>query len=222
MKKIEQPSPSAGPASFSVTGSNPGSAGRDLQDPYVQRILLASHELFAEKGIESVNMHAIAKRAGIGQGSLYRRFSDKGEICSALLNDSTERFLSAMEQELLNPECGEAPLVHLQSCISRVVDLIEQYAELLQMMKSEFTGKKQLTQFEHPFFRRLNAIMAELLTRAKDSGDLIDIDPQFGATALIAVISPDLYLYQQKVHGSTKEEIIRGIMTLFVTGLQKR
>ncbi|UQZ36416.1 hypothetical protein C2I18_24520 [Paenibacillus sp. PK3_47] len=191
------------------------------QDPYVERILRAAHDLFAENGIEAVNMHAIAKHAGIGQGSLYRRFSDKGEICSALLNDSTERFLRGMESELPLPEYAEAPLMHLQSCIGRVVDLIEEYAELLLMIKSEFTGKKQLTQFEHPFFRRLNDIMAKLLRRARDNGEIIGIDPHFGATALVAVLSPDLYLYQQKVHGATKEEITRGIMTLFVSGLQK-
>jgi AcrR family transcriptional regulator len=191
-------------------------------DPYIQRILLAARQLFTESGLEAVSMYGIAKRAGIGQGSLYRRFTDKGEICSALLLDSTEQFLAGMEQQLAASAGESGALAHLQSSIEQVVEFIEQYAELLNMIKSEFTGKKQLTQFEHPFFQRLGVIMTELLQRASVNGEIIDIDPHFAATALISVLSPDLYLYEQKRHASSKQEIASGIVTLFVTGLTKR
>ncbi|WP_342565934.1 TetR/AcrR family transcriptional regulator [Paenibacillus sp. FSL R7-0345] len=198
---------------------NDSSAAPDL---YKERILEAARELFTANGLEAVSMHAIAKKAGIGQGSLYRRFTDKGEICSLLLRDSTERFLSSLEMELALPEAESDALGHLRRSISRIVGFIEQHAELLQLIKSEFTGKKQLTQFEHPFFRRLNEFLTQLLTRAAAAGEITDVDPQFTATALIAVLSPDLYLYQLKHHSSTKEQITDGILALFVTGIQKR
>ncbi|MNB75013.1 HTH-type transcriptional repressor Bm3R1 [compost metagenome] len=190
-------------------------------DPYKERILEAARELFTANGLEAVSMHAIAKRAGIGQGSLYRRFKDKGEICSMLLRDSTETFLSGLEHELKLPGTEDSALDHLHSSISRIVSFIEQFAELLLFIKSEFTGKKQLTQFEHPFFRRLNGFLAELLKRAASAGEISAVDPQFTATALIAVLSPDLYLYQQKQHSSSKEQITEGILALFVAGIRK-
>ncbi|MBP1999943.1 AcrR family transcriptional regulator [Paenibacillus shirakamiensis] len=191
----------------------------DTQDAYVQRILEAGRDLFAESGLDAVSMYGIAKRAGIGQGSLYRRFRDKGEICSALIRDSSERFLVTMEEELLHPILG--PLDHLRDTIVNAVDFIEQHAELLHLIKSEFIGKRQLTQFEQPFFQRLNRVMTELLQRAVDAKETIDMDPQFTATALIAVLSPDLYLYQQKQYGLTKIQITEGILRLFVTGLKQ-
>lgn len=204
-----------------TTAAGPVKAENETQDLYVHRILEAARELFIASGLQAVSMHAIAKRAGIGQGSLYRRFSDKGEICSMLLRDSSERFLLSLEQELLEPESAFGALSHLRSSIGRIIDFIEQYAELLHLIKSEFTGKKQLTQFEHPFFRRLNGVLTELLGRAADSGQIAGVDPQFTATALIAVLSPDLYLFQQKQYGSTKKQITEGILALFVTGLQR-
>lgn len=218
MKKTEtevEPMPSA-----ALKKTN--NAGNEPADPYVQRILEAARQLFTESGLEAVSMYSIAKRAGIGQGSLYRRFTDKGEICSALLLDSTEQFMTGMEQQLA-ASAGEADaLEYLRRSIGQVVDFIEQYAELLNMIKSEFTGKKQLTQFEHPFFQRLGVIMTELLQRASANGEIIELDPRFAATALISVLSPDLYLYEQKRHGSSKQEISRGIVTLFITGLARR
>ncbi|KGE16851.1 TetR/AcrR family transcriptional regulator [Paenibacillus wynnii] len=190
-------------------------------DPYIQKILEAAGQLFTENGLDAVSMYSIAKKAGIGQGSLYRRFSDKGEISSALLLDSTERFLRLMEQEVQQSGSEIPALERLQNSIERVIDFIAQHAELLQLIKSEFTGKKQLTHFEHPFFQRLSAVLAELIQQASDRNEIISVNPKFAATALISVLSPDLYLYQQKVHGDSKEQIVKGIITLFVTGLRK-
>lgn len=82
-------------------------------DPYKERILEAARELFTANGLEAVSMHAIAKRAGIGQGSLYRRFKDKGEICSMLLRDSTETFCPAWSMSLSSPELK---IVHSITC----------------------------------------------------------------------------------------------------------
>ena len=190
-------------------------------DPYIERILSSARQLFTENGLDAVSMYSIAKKAGIGQGSLYRRFSDKGEICSALLLDSTERFLVAMENEIQQSNSELPALDRLQSSIEKVIDFIAQHAELLQLIKSEFTGKKQLTHFEHPFFQRLSAVLSELLQQAVNRNETIPLDPKFAATALISILSPDLYLYQQKVHGDSKEQITDGIITLFVTALRK-
>ncbi|ULO05300.1 TetR/AcrR family transcriptional regulator [Paenibacillus sp. 19GGS1-52] len=190
------------------------------KDPYVERILDAARQLFLENGLEAVSMHRIAKKAGIGQASLYRRFTDIGEICSVLLRDNSERFLNGMEQEIQLTSEDLPAFERLQSSIERVVDFLEQHAELLNLIKTEFTGKKQLTQFEHPFFQRLNVILFQLLQQVAARAESIPIDPQFVATALVSVLSPDLYLFQKKVHGRSKEQITKGIITLFVTGLR--
>jgi AcrR family transcriptional regulator len=219
MKKTEQETDL--PLNIASRRDEEANQAKEVIDPYLQRILNAGRQLFTESGLEAVSMHSIAKKAGIGQGSLYRRFTDKGEICSALLRDSSEHFLTGMEQEVQQSGAGPSALERLQSSIERVVDFIEQHAELLHLIKYEFIGKKQLTQFEHPFFQRLKAIVEKLLQQAADNGEIIPIDPQFAATALISVLSPDLYLYQQKAHGSSKEQISQGIITLFVTGLRK-
>ncbi len=189
-------------------------------DPYVERILEAARQLFIENGLEAVSMHRIAKKAEIGQASLYRRFTDIGEICSVLLRDNSERFLNGMEQEVQQLASELPAFERLQSSIERIVDFLEQHAELLNLIKTEFTGKKQLTQFEHPFFQRLNLILFQLLQQVAAEAESIPIDPQFVATALVSVLSPDLYLFQKKVHGRSKEQITKGIITLFVTGLR--
>ena len=41
--------------------------------------------LFQEFGVENVSMHKIAKTAGVGQGTLYRRYANKSDLCLSIL-----------------------------------------------------------------------------------------------------------------------------------------
>ncbi|HZG64870.1 MAG TPA: helix-turn-helix domain-containing protein, partial [Rubrobacteraceae bacterium] len=54
-----------------------------------RRVLDTARELFEERGVDSVSMHEIGRAAGVGQGTLYRRYEHKGALCSALLFEST-------------------------------------------------------------------------------------------------------------------------------------
>src|SRR3712207_4184359 len=56
------------------------------------RILAAAERLFAARGVAGVTMDDVAAAAGVGKGTLYRRFVDKGGLAVALL-DQREREL---------------------------------------------------------------------------------------------------------------------------------
>lgn len=49
----------------------------------LNRIIATAREMFVEDGLD-VPMEAIARRAGVGVGTLYRRFPDRGELIAAV------------------------------------------------------------------------------------------------------------------------------------------
>src|SRR5436189_117562 len=51
-----------------------------------QRILQAAREVFAERGL-GVTLDEIARHAGVGVGTVYRRFADKEALIDALFED---------------------------------------------------------------------------------------------------------------------------------------
>src|SRR6266568_1655073 len=51
-----------------------------------QRILTAAAEVFNERGLE-VSLDEIARHAGVGVGTVYRRFRTKEELIEALFMD---------------------------------------------------------------------------------------------------------------------------------------
>src|SRR5918998_444920 len=68
-----------------------------------EKVLFAAQRLFADHGVDNVSMDAIAAAAGVGKGTLFRRFGDRAGLAQALLQDQTEKLQDAMIR-------GPAPL----------------------------------------------------------------------------------------------------------------
>src|SRR3954463_12994607 len=58
-----------------------------------QRILEVARDAFAEEGL-SVTLDEIARRAGVGVGTVYRRFPDKEQLIDALFEDQIAQFVA--------------------------------------------------------------------------------------------------------------------------------
>jgi len=68
-----------------------------------RRILEAATELFAERGPDCVSMQDVAQAAGVGMGTMYRRFGDRAGLTFALLGERHR----ALQEQLLR---GAPPL----------------------------------------------------------------------------------------------------------------
>src|ERR1700744_599668 len=68
-----------------------------------QRILDAAAELFPERGL-GVTLNDIAHHAGVGVGTVYRRFPDKEQLVDALSREKLEQLVGLMETALADPD----------------------------------------------------------------------------------------------------------------------
>jgi AcrR family transcriptional regulator len=59
-------------------------------------VLDAASELFRRHGVQHVSMDAIAAAAGVGKGTLFRRFGDKAGLGTALLDEQERRLQDAI------------------------------------------------------------------------------------------------------------------------------
>ncbi|MFB7584557.1 TetR/AcrR family transcriptional regulator [Streptomyces hydrogenans] len=72
-----------------------------------ERLVAAAREVFAEAG-PGASLNEIARRAGVGPGTLYRHFPDRSALLSAVLSDRIERLGARAERLLVSEDADEA------------------------------------------------------------------------------------------------------------------
>ena len=83
-----------------------------------EAILVAARELFADSG--EVSMCEIARRAGVGQATLYRNFPHRGALAAEVLGEHIERIAAVAAEIDGDPD---AFFVLLRRLVESVVDL---------------------------------------------------------------------------------------------------
>src|SRR5450755_3726444 len=77
-----------------ATGSAPGTAAKRPQRADARRncehLLAQAAEAFAERGADDVSLEEIARRAGVGIGTLYRHFPTRQALLEALARRASE------------------------------------------------------------------------------------------------------------------------------------
>lgn len=188
---------------------------------YQNQIINASVKLFKEYGVEHVTMHQIAKAAEIGQATLYRRYSNTGEICMAILSNNTQDFLKELDEFLLSSNQDQSPLAQLSSIIEKIADYIDGKATMLVVIKNEYSRELQLLQFNHPVFLYLHEIISGLYSKSIQQQEIEKLNVTLTTHSLVAALSPDLFLYQQQTLRFRKEEIIAGVRQIYIESLKK-
>jgi AcrR family transcriptional regulator len=117
------------------------------------RALAAAERLFAARGVAGVTMDDVAAEAGVGKGTLYRRFGDKGGLAVALL-DEREREL---QRHILT---GRPPLGpgapsrrRLAAFVKAYLALVAAQLDLVLLSETSTPGARHKTG-AHAFWRR--------------------------------------------------------------------
>ncbi|GAA4976674.1 TetR/AcrR family transcriptional regulator [Actinoplanes utahensis] len=71
-----------------------------------ERILRAAHEVFAARGF-AATLDDVAHHAGVGIGTVYRRFPTKEELIEAVFTDRLEDLVTLAEEALAAPSAWE-------------------------------------------------------------------------------------------------------------------
>ena len=167
-----------------------------------RRVFAAAQALFAEHGVAAVTMDDVAARAGVGKGTLYRRFGDKGRLAAALL-DEHERALQA--RILAGPgPLGPAgqpepapPAERLAAFTRAYLDFLDTALDLVLLSQTATEGARHATG-AHAFWR---AHCRHLLAAAGAA------DPDIRAEVLLAALAADQVRYWRTTAGRSLDEL---------------
>lgn len=97
------------------------------------RILAVAEKLFAERGAAAVTMADIARAAGVGQGTLYRRYASKADLCLALMDRQFREFQDTVMRQITGMiESGASRLEQLAWTLESLAGFAEIHLPLLR------------------------------------------------------------------------------------------
>lgn len=162
------------------------------------RILHAASELFGEHGVDHVSMDDVAARAGVGKGTLYRRFGDKAGLALALL-DEQDRVL---QEQMIRGEPplgpGAPPRERLHAFGEAYLDFVSRHGEMLSMA-ADLGGLRT-----SPPWQLYRTHLIVLLSEAAP-----DADAEMGAEMLLDVLNPCAYV-RRIDQGFAHDRLVRG------------
>ncbi|MCU9613433.1 TetR/AcrR family transcriptional regulator [Caldibacillus lycopersici] len=179
-----------------------------------QRILDTAARLFEESGVEKVSMNQIAAEAGIGSGTLYRRYRSKGEICLDLIKDNVVRCFEDVE-EYLEQNQAEPPTERLKGILHLFIRLRESKAQLLKGVEDSASTKRKKSGVYSPLHEELHQHFVRLFHEMYE-GKEVQPNSVFKADMLLIALSSDSYLFQREVRGYTPEEIVEQLCATFI------
>jgi AcrR family transcriptional regulator len=130
------------------------------------RILQAAREVFADRGLDA-SLDQIAAHAGVGVGTVYRRFPDKDALIDALFEERIDEVTAAGQRAL----CASDPWEGLVGFVQQANALQARDRGLRQALLSRGAHRTERAR------EKIIPIATELVARAQQAGSLrADLD----------------------------------------------
>lgn len=185
----------------------------DKSEELRKRILASARTLFLQKGIENVNMHQIAKMAKIGQASLYRRYSDIGQICMEIVSEECQPFLDELQLDLQSSI--DSPLEQLYHVIVKFIDFLDLNTPWLSDVNRASTGYRPL---QSPLFQEMRKILSHLYHEALHKGEIVEVDVSYTVQAFLSTLQDfDAHKNDNEFDAN---RILRGLHRIYIEGLK--
>ncbi|WP_246053060.1 TetR/AcrR family transcriptional regulator [Actinocorallia herbida] len=141
-----------------------------------ERILAAARTTFAADGID-VPMSAVARAAGVGIATLFRRFPTRADLLDAVFADTMRAYVDAVETALADPDPWHGFAGYVQAvCAMQAAD--RGFADVLTMTFPAAAHLEELRARAYDDFRKL-------IDRAKATGRL---RPDFASQDLVILL----------------------------------
>src|ERR1700751_4304014 len=112
-----------------------------------RKILDAAGELFAERGL-GVTLNDVAHHAGVGVGTVYRRFPDKSHLIEELFEKEVGELVSFMEEAVDDPD----PWRGLTGCLRRNLELQTRDRALREIVMGTPEGAQRIGEIRARMF----------------------------------------------------------------------
>ena len=192
--------------------ARPRPVGRPREARADRAILTAALELIADHGVQALRVDDVARHAGVGKASIYRRYRSKDQLV-------TEAVGALVDQEIAIPDSGstEEDLLVLMREAVALYGGETLAARLMPSVVDEMSRNTELAAIARDrFLTRRRAALRVVFERGTARGDLRrDLDVEFA----LDVLAGPLFYRLLVTGGPIDEGLAQAVADLILRGL---
>ncbi|MEU9026578.1 TetR/AcrR family transcriptional regulator [Streptomyces sp. NPDC048383] len=165
------------------------------------RILDAARRLLAADGFAGLSLDEVAKEAGVGVGTVYRRFHNRAGLVYALIEDNETAFQEAFALRCADGSAPSAP-DRLRAFLHGMVELVDDNRELLLLAEASAPAGR----YRSAPFRRHHEQVVGMVTELAPG-----VDAAYLADLLLMAYTPGLFNHQRTERGWDADRVKRGL-----------
>jgi AcrR family transcriptional regulator len=191
------------------TASAPRTMGRPRDERADRAILTGTLELMAESGAHELRVDDVARRAGVGKATIYRRYRSKDELITAAI--------AGLVSEISVPDTGRtrADLLALMRGAVAVYSGSLEAAVMPSLVEAMSRDAELARLVREGFLVRRRAALQEVLERGIERGDLrrdLDVD------LALDVLGGPLFYRLLITGGPIDAQLAEGVVELILAG----
>ncbi|MGE6632137.1 TetR/AcrR family transcriptional regulator [Bacillus sp. NPDC077027] len=160
--------------------------------------------LFNEYGVENVSMHKIAKRAQIGQGTLYRRYSNKSDLCLSLLEKKWEQLVPDLHTYL--SQISDQPVRdRLRYVLVELNLIVGKHLDWFRMLTISGNLEQTSRVYDCDYSQSIRQTIKDLLKEAQEKGEATIQDVNLTTLFMSSPITPEFMFYVNESGYSIKQ-----------------
>ena len=166
-----------------------------------EKILEAAQRLIDKHGIEKVSMDMLAQEAGVGKGTIFRRFGDRAGLARQMLHEHERAFQDGFIRGKPPLGPGAPPAERLRAFGHGMIDLLEEYGDIILAAESG----APCARFRAAPYLAHRAHVASLI---RELDPRVDVD--YHANSLLAVLAADQYRHLRREREMPVERVRAG------------
>ena len=184
-----------------------------------QWIIKAATECFSELGYKATSVDTVAKRAGVGKGTIYIYFHNKEELLQVIMLRLVENLKISLEKNIVE----DAPFYENAQRVLKDF-LFFQKKHLLAMkllQEARELGTPEVAEILAEIEARVIDLLKKYLQRAIQKGEIVDCDCDLTAFLTYQMYFSLVSEWEKRHKPLSDEEISHAFELFFCRGLEK-